>query len=273
MGSKGAVRSILTLATLGAIVKIFGGFEFGSRALFIDALTCLANIVALVLTTHFLKQSLIPPDKDHPYGHRRIALGGPFSTLLAYSFVGGIAITDLVNVEPYHVSIYAAICAGLGLAFYLGAITLSKRVGGFLSTYAVFTWTEVFESSVTIIAALGGAMLSYIVDYAGAIAITAFIFYELFEEGRQFLELISDITHPQLAKEVVVELRRRGLRVKSIRLRKVSHDYYQGDVTIELDPHTTLDQAHKVADEVEKFLREKFGIEAVVHIEPREAKD
>ncbi|NPA97579.1 MAG: cation diffusion facilitator family transporter [Crenarchaeota archaeon] len=263
------VYVIFALAVLGSIVKIFGGFEYGSRALFIDALTSMANLVALGLTAHFLKMSLAPPDKDHPYGHYRVALGGPFSTLIAYAFVGGIAVTDLVKVSPYHVSIYAAICAGIGLFLYLGAILLSRKLGGALSTYAVFTWTEVLESSITIAAALGGAIFSYLVDYVGAIVITAFIFYEIVEEGRKFLEMISDITQPQLIEEIVSELSKRGLRVKCVRIRRVSHSVYQGDITIELDPNTPLDKAHQVADEIENLLRNKYRVEAVVHVEPR----
>jgi len=268
LAKRSDIIAIFTLASLGSIAKIFGGIEFGSRALFIDALTCIANLVALALTTHFLRLSLAPPDEDHPYGHYRVALGGPFSTLLAYSFIGGIAVTELINVEPYRVSIYAAICAGLGLLLYLGAILRARSVGGALSTYAVFTWTEVFESSITIGAAVGGALLSYVIDYAGAIAITTFIFYELIKEGREFLTIISDITHPELVYKISRDLERHGFKVKYVRIRRVSHNVYQGDVTIVLDPSISLDEAHRIADKVERLLKEKYGVEVVVHVEP-----
>jgi len=262
--------ALLSLAVAGALVKILGGFIYGSKALLVDALTSMANILALALSIHFLSLSTKPPDEDHPYGHRRLALGAPLVTLMAYSFVGGVAVTELIHVAPYRISIYASYCAAIGLALYAAVIALAKRVSRYLSTYAVFTYTELIESGITIVAAVGGALLSYFIDYCGAIAITGFIFYELVEEGRSLLTKISEYAEPRLLREIAETLRSMGIDVRCVRVHSVEEGLYRGDVTIAVDPRKSVEEVHRVADEVEKILRERFGVEVVVHVEPRE---
>ncbi|HDI02268.1 MAG TPA: cation transporter, partial [Ignisphaera sp.] len=185
---------IVMLSIIGGLFKILGGIIYGSKSLFVDAMTSIANTFAIIVTVYFFRISFIPPDKDHPYGHYRLALGGPITTIAAYSFVFGIALMDLIETagRSYTVSIYAPIMAVLGFVVYAIAIALAKKMGGVFTTYARFTVSELIESSTTIATSLAGALLSYLVDFAGAIALLAYLFKELVGNTREVIAHISD---------------------------------------------------------------------------------
>ncbi len=263
------LAAILLFSGLGGAVKIVGGVFYGSKALFIDALTCIANFVSIIATIYYYRKSLLPPDLDHHYGHHRLGFGGAFTTIMAYSFAAGLSIWELSSLEPYRVSPMAPFYAFLGFIFYAIAIFLSKRAGEYFAPYAVFTVSELIESVTVIVASLLGSVYSYLIDYAGAVVIVGYLFYELYDIARDFIKVMSDIApEPSLVKNIRREVEEMGLKVISIRLRMIRRGYYQGDIVIRVDPSMNVEEAHRVADEVEKRLKEKYNVDVIVHVEP-----
>ncbi len=263
------LAAILLFSGLGGLVKIVGGVLYGSRALFVDALTCIANFVSIVATIYYYHKSLLPPDLDHHYGHHRLGFGGAFTTIMAYSFVAGLAVWELLSLEPYSVSPLAPVYAFLGLVFYTIAIVLSRRAGEYFAPYAVFTVSELIESVTVIIASFLGSIYYYLIDYIGAFIIVGYLFYELYDIARDFIRVMSDIApEPGLIKNIRREVEKMGPRVINIRLRMLRKNYYQGDIVIRVDPSMSVEEAHRIADEIERILREKYNVEVVVHIEP-----
>ncbi len=261
--------AILLFSGLGGLVKILGGILYGSRALFVDALTSIANFISIIATIYYYHKSLLPPDLDHHYGHHRLGFGGAFTTIMAYSFVAGLSVWELLSIEPYRVSPLAPVFAFLGLVFYTIAIALSKKAGEYFTPYAVFTVSELIESVTVIIASFLGSVYYYLIDYAGAFVIVGYLFYELHDIARDFIKVMSDIApEPGLVKNIRREIERIGPKVINIRLRMLRKNYYQGDVIIRVDPSMSVEEAHRIADEIERILREKYNVEVVVHIEP-----
>ncbi len=260
---------VLVTSSAGAIVKLAGGVLYGSRALFVDAMTSIANLVALIATMHYYAKTMLPPDLDHHFGHHRLGFAGSLVTLIAYSFVAGVVVDDLVNIEPYRVSVYAPIYAILGFIFYSIAIVVSRRISEYFTPYSSFTVSELIESSTVIVASLLGSMYSYITDYIGAIAITLYLFYELQETARDMVKVLSDIAPPpNIVEEVKKTIEKWNVKVEKIRLRMIREGYYQGDVIIRLQPNITVEEAHRIADRIEYELKKRYNIEATIHIEP-----
>ncbi|GAB6148582.1 hypothetical protein JCM10135_11240 [Stetteria hydrogenophila] len=256
----------LVLAVMGAAAKLLGGALYGSKALLVDGATCVAAVLSGVFLVVWLRRAAEPPDLDHPYGHERLAYGAVIYTLLLFTFAAGVGFAVLAGVRPYSVSGEAVVYALVGLAFYTGAVALLRRVGPVGASVAAFTSSEILESFISIISAAGGAALSYIIDYAGAWVIEAFILYEAAKQANWIVASLSDQTDLEVSELVRRELEARGFTVNRLRLRRVVPGRYQGDAIVSPPKDMPAQAADMLADEVMSTLESK-GIDLTVHVE------
>ncbi len=258
---------ILLLSISGTIVKTVGGIIYGSRSLFVDALTCFANLVAIISTIYFYRASLMPPDTDHHYGHHKLGFGGTIVSMLAYSFVAGIAVSTLIETHEYHVYIQAVWMAVAGFFLYLGAIILANRAGEFFRAYAVFTISELIESGTVIVASLGGAIINYMIDYAGAVIITIYIFIELYDTGKKVIMYLSDIAPPQ---EFIERVRRlveeHGFSLVSLKMRRISESVIHGDLVVRSREDIDIKKLVEHIKHIKEELREKYGLDCSIEL-------
>ena len=268
------IVTLLVLATAAAAVKVYGAFVGSSKALLIDGLTSIANLVAAIGVIHYSRYEKLPADRDHPYGHYRLSLAGILVILMAYSFVAGVGIPELINVEPYRVLSVATTYAVFGLILYLITISLAKFLGSKqLTTYAIFTYSEVFESIVTIAAVVGGYMLSWIIDWVGGLCILSFLMYELVKTAKEFIESISDVAPPkEVVDKVYSTARKYGLNVANVRIRKVVDGVYQGEVCIVCNSSNNLMDVFSNVMKFEEQLR-SYGIDVCVRISNKQVSN
>jgi len=266
---------VIILSILGGIFKILGGLFGNSKSVFVDAMTSIANTISILLIYKYFRMSLEPPDRDHLYGHHRLVLGGSISTLLLYSFVGGIILLDIIEGlgTTYTVYIYAPIFATLGMAPYLIGIAISRKIGGSAILYARFTVIELIEGLTTIFASLGGVFVSYIIDFVGAIALTSYLFIELVKSFREILSLVSDEAPKEIVEKVRKSIEKHGVEFDKIRIRRIVEDVYHGDIVLKLPPNTNIETAHRIADSIENELKKNLGIDVTIHIEPNEKNE
>ncbi|MEM2005011.1 MAG: cation transporter [Zestosphaera sp.] len=268
MRSNGVLGLILMFSTLGGLFKILGGLLYGSRAVFVDALTSIANLIALLLSIRFWRSSLEPPDEDHHFGHYKLAFGGTISTLMVYSFVAGIATFKLLDVGRYSVSLGAPLMALLGVLCYTISVLVSKRFGSIFVHYSAFTVSELIEGAVVILSSLGGAILSYLIDYGGAVVLTIYILHELKGVFNEVLGYISDIApSAELMDLVRKEFVTNGLHLSELRLRSVDGKHYQGTASVVVESEDDISLVSSRVDNVKKLLGRR-GIELVVEIKP-----
>jgi len=260
---------VIISSIIGATAKFIGGYFYGSKALLVDALTSLANLVALIATIYYYSKTHLPSDLDHHFGHHRLGFAGALVTVTAYSFVAGLVVTDLLYTKAYSVEINAPILALVGLIFYSISIYTSRRISEYFGPYSIFTVSELLESTTVIIASLLGYLYTYIVDYVGAIVIVLYLFYELQGTLRDLIRLLSDVAPPmKLVEEARKTIEKHGVRVERIRLRLVKDGFYQGDITIRLPRDIIIEEAHRIADTIERELRNKYNMDVTIHIEP-----
>ncbi|MEM2528554.1 MAG: cation transporter dimerization domain-containing protein [Ignisphaera sp.] len=261
---------IISLSIVGGIFKILGGFVGGSKSVFVDALTSIANTLAIIIMYRFFSTSVEPPDEDHHYGHHRIGLGGPISTLMLYSFVGGVIVVDLYETfgSSYTVSLLAPIFACAGLLPYTIAIVIAKHIGGTTIYYAKFTVVEIIESLVTVAAAFAGALVSYLIDFIGAITLSCYLFIELTKSFREILEFVSDAAPKEIIKDLKNIIGNYGISVERIRVRRVAENLHQGDIVVKLPSSISVEKAHQIIDSIERDVRDKLNTEIIIHVEP-----
>ncbi len=254
------------LATAGAVVKLFGGILYGSKALLVDGVTCIASVLAGIFLVVWLRRATTPPDSDHPYGHGRLAYGAVSYTLAVYAFAAGVGFTVLATTRHYIVDAEATLYAVVGLGFYLAAIMAYRRVGPAGASVAAFTSSEILESTISIISAAGGATLSYLIDYIGAWIIEAFIIYESAKHASELVMSLSDKADAEALGLARRELEARGFEVHRLRLRRVVPGKYHGDAVIVPPKGMPPEAADILADEAVTSLESK-GIDLTVHID------
>jgi len=265
--SRRAMEAALVLSAVGAVFKIVGGIGYGSRAVFVDALTCIANLGAGLIVYRHLRLSELPPDADHPFGHKRLVLQGLIWMLIIYSFVAGFSAALLYySAGGYEVESGAYKFALAGTLAYAASVALAARGGFAGASYAGFTFSEVIEGVVTTASAFAGYRYAYIYDLAGGVIILAYLVYELWHEAREIGRLVADVAEREVAEKVRREFERRGLRVKRLRLRMVVPGEYQGDAVVEAGD-IPYEVADLLADEAVEEIREKYNVDLVVHID------
>ncbi len=265
MRGNGVLMAVLGLAVAASLVKILGALLYGSRALYVDGLTSIANIVAIVAGVYYAGVSTLPPDSDHPYGHARLGYGAVVVAVAAYSFVAGVASAELLSATAYTVEVGSVYAAAAGTLLYVAVIYAAKKASGFLRAYSAFTWSEVIEGVVVAFSAYMGASYSYVIDYAGALVILGYLFYELQSEIRGLIYELSDTAPPQPMVSLVNKiLSSHGLRPRKVRLRMVAPGRVHGDVIV--DSGGRLEDVVEKAREARREAAEK-GIDLVIMIE------
>nr|MEB3851619.1 cation transporter [Desulfurococcales archaeon] len=199
-------------ALAGAAVKLGGALAYGSRSLLADALTSAASLAALALSLYFYRESLRPPDSDHPYGHERLAIAPSLISGVLYSAVAGFMAGILALGGAYRVEAGAPVAAVVGGALYAVSIRASRGLGEAFRAYATLSSSEVLESAVVAVSSLAGASVSYLLDAAGALAILAYVAVEVSDNLRRALHFYTDTAAPRSVYEAVArELEREGL--------------------------------------------------------------
>ena len=295
MEAKSREKSIYKITWIGSLVnfllmafKFVAGILGHSSALVADAVHSLSDFATDIVVIVFVKISGKPEDDDHRYGH------GKYETLataiigLALFAVGiGLLVggaTKVANVingmilpEP---SMIALVAAAVSILSKEVLYRYTVRVGKKLNSQVVVAnaWhhrSDAFSSIGTLIGVGGAIFLGEkwrILDPLAAIVVSAFIIKvaidlikpcidELLERSlpaeteKQILNIIS--TFPELSSPHHLRTRRIGNHIAI-------------EVHIRMDGQTSLEDAHTVATNVEKRLKEEFGPDTHVgiHMEP-----
>lgn len=254
---------------MGGAFKILGGVLYGSKAVFVDAMTSIANLLALLLATRYWKSSLKPPDEDHHFGHYKLAFGGSISTLMIYSFVAGLVTFELIELREYTVSLEAPLMAFLGVSCYVIAILTSRKLRGVFMHYSRLTTSELIEGATVIASSLAGALFSYLIDYVGALILALYIFYELREVFSEVMECVGDAAPPlDVMKVIEEEFSKNDLSLDNLRLRNIDGAHYQGAATVLVSPEDDISVLSRKVGKVKETLH-ILGIDLVVEFKLR----
>jgi cation diffusion facilitator family transporter len=189
----------LNLAVAGA--KLILGYATGAVSVVSDGFHSLADSASNIIGLVGLRASRMPPDADHPYGHRKyetIAAGAIFIfLLLAVLEIGRAALARLSAPEPPHVT-WLSFAVMLGtLAINLGVVRYERRAGHRLNSEllladATHTRTDVF-ATIGVLVSLSAVRLGLpLLDPIGGIAIAVVIAYTGFGIGRETSRILSD---------------------------------------------------------------------------------
>ena len=262
-----------------AIAKITLGYATGAISILSDGFHSLTDSASNVVALVGVSAARRPPDRDHPYGHRK------YETMAS---LGILVFLVVVLVQVLSASLDRLINGGTPRIFPegIGLMTVTLIVNVFVVRYelregrrlnsevlradAKHTRSDVLTSG-AVLGALFGVWLGYpLFDPLAAVVVAGFIGHACWSIARDASGILSD--HIVIAEEdvrTVVQSVPEVLGCEKIRTRGAA-DYAFLDLHLWLDAETPLQAAHATSHVVKDKLMAKFPqlADVVIHIEP-----
>jgi cation diffusion facilitator family transporter len=267
----------LNLAVSGG--KIAVGFLSGSLAMVADGYHSLVdgsnNVIGLIVAAY----AFAPPDKGHPYGHRKFetaatSLIGIALLTLAWGLLSGVVGRTHDPVLPtIGLLNWTVMAVTIGVNLYVS--WYESREGhrlksAFLVADATHTRADLYVS-LGVVASFVAAKLGFAwADPVVAVAIAAVIAWQA---GRILVSAFHVLTDRAVIAPEGLETLAAAvpgvLRVHTVRTRGRGDAVYV-DLTVHVEADTTLRAAHDVADRIEVALQRAHPeiVDVVVHLEP-----
>jgi len=271
----------LALNLLVSAAKVFYGYITHSISIFSDGFHSLFDGVSNIVGLAGIYIASHPPDEKHPYGHRR------YETVFTI-FVGLLMLLTCFEVfkKVYesligkHLTVVAAesfLVMLITMAINIFVSTYEKRKGEklnseFLIADSRHTKSDIYVS-IGVIVSLVFIKLGFpIADPITGVIVGIFIAKAGIDIIRESTETLVDRTQMDISiiKEIACtvdgvmechEIRTRGTK---------SHIFV--DLHVLVDPSLSVENAHRIAETVEKEIKSKISevVDVVVHIEPSE---
>jgi cation diffusion facilitator family transporter len=274
------VRKIILLEGLANVVvllaKVLVGLSTGSFAVLGDAIHSLTdaanNVVALVV----VRVASTPPDREHPYGHRK------FETLAVFGLATLLTVLAIeLALRALERGEHQVARHGWGLAVMLGVLGVNIGVSAWQGHWARRLNSDILYAdarhtmadvltTVVVIAGWQFAALGYRwLDAVFALGVSALVLYLAYGLFQRVIPVLVD----RMAEEPEA-LTEAGRSVPGVRqVRRVRSRWVGAtpsvDVVIAVDPQLSTVDAHAIADTIEALLKERYAMEdTTIHIEP-----
>ena len=284
-----SIRRVLwtiLLLNLGvAAAKYAWGTLSGSASMQADGIHSVFDSAGNVVGLVGISLAARPADAGHPYGHAKFetyaSLVIGVLLLLAAFEVGSSAAAKLAagsytaEVGPMSFVVMAGTLAvNLGVTVY--ERRFAKRLKSeVLAADANHTLSDALVS-VGVIAGLAAVALGFpMADPIMALVVTVAILATAYDVFKHALATLSDRARIPEDELRAVALAVSGVRdAHRIRTRGTEGEVY-ADLHVLVDPSMTVADAHRLADEVEAGVKERFAnvIEVLVHIEPNDGHE
>ncbi len=278
-GFLGSIVSIIVNVLLSGAKYLIGAVTM-SVAITADAINNLSDAASNIVTLVSFKMANKKPDKEHPFGHGRIEyiaalIVGFLVELMGYELIKSsfnkilhpeAVVFSWPAVAVLLISIFGKIWMGLFNKF------LGKKIDSpaMIAAYAD-SMSDTAATAISLIALIISKFTDLPLDGYMGIVVSIFILksgYEILKES------IAIILGTPPSKELVDELVEFVLSFDGILgiHDLVIHSYGAtrifGTVHTEVSADADIMESHEVSDTIEREVKEKFGIELVVHLDP-----
>ena len=219
-------------------------------------------------------------DAEHPFGHGRMeyvtGLIVALAILLMGIEVGKSAVDALLHPQPVQAStlsliiLAAAIAVKLWMFFF--NLALGRAIGSqAMEATAADSLSDVASTSVVLVSALLSGRVNFPIDGLAGLAVALLILKTGWEAARETLDpLLGRPMDPDLAEDIdeLVMSHDNILGIHDL----VYHDYGPGRAMMSFHAEVPADgnflELHDLIDHIERELKAKHHIEAVIHMDP-----
>jgi cation diffusion facilitator family transporter len=267
---EGSVNFVVLLA------KLLVGLSTGSLAIVGDSIHSLTDVINNVVAWVICRVSSSPPDREHPYGHRKFETLAVFclaSLLVVLSFELGIHAINKDDTEIENST------WGLGIMFAVLIINIvlatwqhkcaRKLKSDILLADATHTFSDVLTTIVVIAGWQFSAMGYLWLDSVCALGVSFLVLYLAFGLFKRALPTLVDqfALDPELLSNSVKEVQ--GVcKVNRVRSRWIGREK-SVDLVISVNPELSTIDSHNIATNVETHIEQKYGVYDIsIHVEP-----
>jgi len=258
------------------VAKLVVGLSTGSLAIVGDAIHSLTDVVNNIVAWIVLRISSSPPDREHPYGHRKFETLAVFflaSLLVVLSFELAMHAINKDDTEIEN-SVW-----GLGIMLVVLIINIAlatwqrkwarKLKSDILLADATHTFADVLTTIVVIVGWQLSAMGYLWLDRICALGVSFLVFYLAYSLFKRAFPILVDqfALDPGLLSNSIQEVQ--GVRkVNRVRSRWIGSEK-SVDIVISVDPELSTTDSHNIATNVESLIEEKYGVSDIsIHVEP-----
>lgn len=276
-----ATTASLTVALTLVAAKLTAWIVTDSIAVLSSLVDSLGDVAASLITMISVRQALRPPDRSHRYGHGKAeSLGALAQTaFIAGSglFVVVQAIARLLEPEPVEQSLVAILVMAGSVAMILPLVLFQRRVIRATGSVAVdadrLNYSGDLLTGTAVLATLivGRWLTVPWLDPVAGLAVAVFLLVNAGRIALSALDILMDRELPAAERRRIADVVLADPRVLGLHDLRSRH---AGTCTfielhLELDGQLTLNEAHAVADDVERALTAAFpGSEVLLHQEP-----
>ncbi len=275
---EGVASTVLNSVLFSA--KYFFGAMYNSIAVVADSIHTLSDsLTSIVVIVGFWVRDK-PADKEHPFGHERAEA---IATIVIGSMLIVIGLEflqrsygKLVSREPLVYSTQLVVVLALSAiakeALALWAFKLAKKINA--PSIRADAWhhrSDAIASALIAIAIYLGSSFWWLDSVLGFIT-SALVTYTgiaiVFERTTELLGRAPSRDEVKKLEELVHSVNPRISDVHHVHVHKYG-DHVEVSLHIRLDPTMPLHEAHAIASNVEKRIKEVLGWESTVHVEPK----
>lgn len=274
-GITGIILNIILVAG-----KLTVGIIAGSVAIIADAINNFSDAASSVITLAGFKLAGQKPDKEHPFGHGRIEYVAGLIVSVLIIFMGfelaWSSIEKIITPEAAEFS-YAAmgvLIAAILVKFWLFYFNrkIAKRINSpSIAATASDSISDVIATGVVLAALIAGQYTTFPIDGVAGVIVAIFIF----KAGWGAVKTTqTPLLGRPMSKELADAIDKLALEHENILgiHDLIYHDYGPGRAIVSFHAEVPADgnlmETHEMIDHVEREIREKFGIEAVIHMDP-----
>ncbi|MGC8768033.1 cation diffusion facilitator family transporter [Calditerrivibrio sp.] len=274
----------ITMAAILALSKLIVALYTGSMAILSSALDSILDIVASGVNYFALKASEEPPDKAHPYGHGKFESLAAFVQALiimatgVYLFYRSImGLIDKKDLTDLNTGIYIMLFS----MFMTLLLTISLRY--YAKKYnSTIILTDAMHYEIDLITNTGVLVTLFLVRYTGfyqidfivSSLISVYIIYSAFDLARDVSSILLDREMSEedqtKIRDILKDYDNSFVDYHKMRTRSSGKTKFV-DMHITLCKNMSLNDAHHIADFIEKDLKEKISdLDVIIHIDPCE---
>ena len=274
----GAVGIVLNL--LLSAGKLFAGLMTGSISITADAFNNLSDAGSSVVTLVGFKLAGQKADDGHPFGHGRMEyLAGLLVSLMILLVgveLGRSSIGKILHPEAVDFSLVSTgiLAASILVKLWMGQFNrgLGRKIG---SAAMAATAADSLSDAVATAAVLAGTLVNRFahvnIDGWVGLAVAVFILRSGWGAAKDTINpLLGESPDPELVKQLRELVLSHPQVVGMHDL--IIHDYGPGrrlcSFHAEVPQDADILDAHDVIDHIEREIKEKFGIETTVHMDP-----
>jgi len=258
------------------IIKAIVGFSTGSMAVLADAVHSLTDISNNIVAWIVVRQSAMPADREHPYGHRKfetLAVFGLASLLVVLSFeLASNALSQeeaVVESEPWALGLMVFVLIANIAISSVQRYWANRLNSDLLLADASHTLADVLITLVVIIGWQLSAMGYIWLDRLCALGVAGFVFYLAYSLFKRVIPVLVDqsAVDPALLSKTIQRVP--GVcHVVRVRSRWIGSSCAV-DMIITVDSALSTEASHKIANNIEKLIEEQFQVSDIsIHIEP-----